>query len=130
MSLSPRRPQSRAETAQRANVQVVAFEGSMGGDGKLISKNETFSLIQFPVHSRLSTHPRWSVGQSLQSHDDAGFNIVVERLWRSLKYEEVYSFKPIITLRCIYARSDAKRPILQKSRNICMTGIALKKSRF
>jgi hypothetical protein len=42
-----------AKASAKANVHVVAFEGSLGGDGKLSSKNETVSRIQFPVHFRL-----------------------------------------------------------------------------
>jgi hypothetical protein len=36
-----------------AKIKVVGFEGSLGGDGKLSSKNETVSRIQFPMHFRL-----------------------------------------------------------------------------
>ena len=42
-----------AKAGAKANFHVVAFEGSLGGDGKLSSKNETVSRIEFPIHFRL-----------------------------------------------------------------------------
>jgi hypothetical protein len=42
-----------AKASAKANIHVVAFEGSLGGDAKLTNKNETVSRIQFPIHFRL-----------------------------------------------------------------------------
>jgi hypothetical protein len=44
-----------AKGGVKGNIQVLAFEASLGGEGKLSSKNETVSRIQFPIHFRLDT---------------------------------------------------------------------------